>query len=343
MDYVIIGFIAIMTSLSGSAIFYMLSKMFNNSIWEVAAKKEIAHAVSSAVILFFLISAVQQLTTIEKAIMKDLYVKSYEKIGYLWYEEYDINSEKYVMKQLLPNEFDKSDTTPAYLVTLYLKALLTKLETSGEVLYTIDGGLKCLAGGVSIDVFMNTPKNAGGALLSDIISITTSLLDNIYFFYLFYRFLIYIILFMDACALNLLLPAGIVLRCFPPTRGAGAFILSIAIGIYLVFPMAYAVVSFTTTDHTIFEEDIMKMPYLESWNTHVNVGFLGWAKLYIGAFKKDIFLLISHVASIVDVIMRNVCLFPFVAIALTITTIHALNQLLGANIPEVGRGLVKFL
>ncbi len=343
MEYITIGFIAIMTSIFTSIIFYMLSKQINNSVWEVAAKKELAQAISSAVILFFLITAVQQLATIEKAIMKDLYIKSYEKIGYLWYEEFDIATGKYVMIKLLPSTFDDPDATPAYLVTLYLKALLTKFETSGEAVYALDMSAQTLASLVSQEVFMNTPKGSGGALLSDFISITTSLLNNVYFFYLFYRFLIYIILFMDACALKLLLPLGIVLRCFPLTRGAGAFILSIAIGIYLVFPMAYALVSFVTTDHTVFEKSIMSIPYLDSWNTHVNVGYFGWAKLYFGAFKNDIFLLISHLGSIADVIMRNVCLFPFVAIALTITTIHALNQLLGASIPEVGRGLVKFL
>jgi hypothetical protein len=39
----------------------------------------------------------------------------------------------------------------------------------------------------------------------------------------------------------LLLPAGIILRFFPPTRDAGAFIIAVAIGFYIVFPLTYVI------------------------------------------------------------------------------------------------------
>jgi hypothetical protein len=37
------------------------------------------------------------------------------------------------------------------------------------------------------------------------------------------------------------LPAGIILRFFPPTRDAGAFLISLALGFHIVFPMTYLI------------------------------------------------------------------------------------------------------
>lgn len=41
--------------------------------------------------------------------------------------------------------------------------------------------------------------------------------------------------------LNILLPAGVVLRCFTPTRDFGGVLIAIAIGLYLIYPALFAV------------------------------------------------------------------------------------------------------
>ncbi|MFH1221899.1 MAG: hypothetical protein V1492_02325 [Candidatus Micrarchaeota archaeon] len=46
---------------------------------------------------------------------------------------------------------------------------------------------------------------------------------------------------IQALALPLLLPAGIILRFFPPTKEAGAFILALMIGFYVIFPLTYLI------------------------------------------------------------------------------------------------------
>jgi hypothetical protein len=43
----------------------------------------------------------------------------------------------------------------------------------------------------------------------------------------------------DALMLHFFLPAGLILRFFPPTRDAGAFLISLAFGFQVVFPMTY--------------------------------------------------------------------------------------------------------
>ena len=46
---------------------------------------------------------------------------------------------------------------------------------------------------------------------------------------------------IDVIAVPILLPAGIILRFLPPTRDAGAFILALAIGFGIIFPLTYVI------------------------------------------------------------------------------------------------------
>lgn len=50
-----------------------------------------------------------------------------------------------------------------------------------------------------------------------------------------------IIQIVDVIAVPILLPAGIILRFLPPTRDAGAFILALAIGFGIIFPLTYVI------------------------------------------------------------------------------------------------------
>jgi hypothetical protein len=44
-------------------------------------------------------------------------------------------------------------------------------------------------------------------------------------------------------AFNVVLPVGLLLRVFPPSRGAGAFLIAVAFGFYIVFPLTYVMAS----------------------------------------------------------------------------------------------------
>ena len=46
---------------------------------------------------------------------------------------------------------------------------------------------------------------------------------------------------IDATMIRLFLPAGIILRFFPPTREAGMFLIAFAIGFQAIFPLTYAI------------------------------------------------------------------------------------------------------
>ena len=56
---------------------------------------------------------------------------------------------------------------------------------------------------------------------------------------------LFLIQIIDATTLFLLMPAGAILRFFPPTKDAGSFLLAVAIGLQIVFPLTYVTVSYT--------------------------------------------------------------------------------------------------
>jgi len=54
--------------------------------------------------------------------------------------------------------------------------------------------------------------------------------------------------FIETSMFTVFLPIGIILRSFPPTRGAGAVLTAISIGLYVVFPMTYLILYIGTPD-----------------------------------------------------------------------------------------------
>ena len=46
---------------------------------------------------------------------------------------------------------------------------------------------------------------------------------------------------LDQTMVNFILPAGLILRFFPPTRDAGAFLISLAFGFQIIFPTSYLI------------------------------------------------------------------------------------------------------
>lgn len=67
-------------------------------------------------------------------------------------------------------------------------------------------------------------------------------------------FQIVILTFIDAIAVPLLLPGGLILRFFPPTRDAGSFLIALAFSFQLVFPATFLV-------HEVVLNELNVQPY----------------------------------------------------------------------------------
>jgi len=90
--------------------------------------------------------------------------------------------------------------------------------------------------------------------LDTFVSITNALAFPIVTVYNTIMVQVSLLYFIDVTMWSFFLPAGLALRFFPPTRDAGAFIISLAIGLQIIFPTTYII------NKQVFE-DIGAKPY----------------------------------------------------------------------------------
>jgi hypothetical protein len=157
---------------------------------------------------------------------------------------------------------------------------------------------------------------------------------------------------------------GVVLRAFPPTRGGGAYLMAIAVGLYFVFPFTYILITTMSLPHA--QSNMLSatgvdtssggssllyscgMPSLSSLRG-MDCGTGSIAKpfqlmLWLGSNKNNIqdFFDFS-IPELTRHLISVVCIFPLVAFAVVISFVLNTTNLFGGNIPEIGRGLVRLI
>ncbi len=123
---------------------------------------------------------------------------------------------------------------------------------------------------------------------------------------------------IEQTAFNILLPLGLVLRVFPITRDAGSFIIAVAFGFYIVFPLTYVMAS----------EVVASLPDEGNWANYL--GLPGFPVPGPGAF----FLINLFAGPLTSAfyMFRNLDLvlvgtfFPLLSITITIAFIKGLTK-----------------
>jgi hypothetical protein len=90
--------------------------------------------------------------------------------------------------------------------------------------------------------------------LDTFVSITNALSFTLLALYNSAKVQVIMLYVSDALMVPFFLPAGIILRFFPPTRDAGAFLIALAFGIQVIFPATYLI-------NARIAEDIQYRPY----------------------------------------------------------------------------------
>jgi len=195
-----------------------------------------------------------------------------------------------------------------------------------------------------IEVFMS--EVAGGfiyKMFTERINNTASILT----FYTYIYYLIFHILnFIKQTAFTIFLPAGIILRAFPPTRGAGAYVIAFTLGLYFVFPFAFIMMNVAQFDYTHGTMcDITQVPETDH-PTSTNFADPTKKSEADSWVKRNMANTESFLDSIYGYVKKltvSMCLTPLMAMVITLTFVLSTTSLFGGNIPEVGRGLVKLI
>ncbi|MDD5337005.1 MAG: hypothetical protein PHS02_00815 [Candidatus ainarchaeum sp.] len=315
-----------------AALLIMIARFLDFKMLEQSAKSELLFAISSVVVALFLIILLTYGSQVGKAVAREMYKYTYEKTGYLNYK--DANG---VPVPLDPTTFDNPDYSMIEISILYMKSVMYCAEDMGRMTFLVSMPVHWLTS-ISQDVFMAYPMSGwawGGVAQS-----MDNLLNTLYFTELIYHLQVYVLRFMDVFALNFILPIGILMRAFPPTRGAGAFVISFAVAIYLVYPFSFLAAAFSTTYPTLCLTPDIPAPDLS--NT-ADRGSLWSLMLWYNAFEHNIIELVTNFSDFINSLLTNLCLLPMLALTVTMTFAQASNGLFGANVPEIGRGLIKLI
>lgn len=157
--------------------------------------------------------------------------------------------------------------------------------------------------------------------------------------------------------LQLYLPLGLVLRAFPLTRGAGAFLIAAALGFFFVFPLTYMIIislpgatysscgdslgmeiqrqneqyreygNRICPDYTIADSEIAVYETKEGFAS----GPLGWLDLADRIRDRMVFIVLQSF------------FYPIIALTIAFTFIRQTSTLFGADIAELGRGLIRLI
>ncbi|MCX6776152.1 MAG: hypothetical protein NT130_04880 [Candidatus Micrarchaeota archaeon] len=145
------------------------------------------------------------------------------------------------------------------------------------------------------------------------------------------------------------IPAGVLLRIFPWTRGAGGLLIAIGIGLAIVYPIMFTFVAMMSENPS----------ELKSKANDLGNSIGGFDMNKFGACAND-FESVSNVATtqVLSPQFRNssafilgwlsgiwlkIFYYPMLVLMVTFAFIRALSPLLGADITEIGQGLVHLL
>ena len=205
------------------------------------------------------------------------------------------------------------------------------------------------AGKLTIDIRGEEPV-ASGFAMSGVSTLYHYINNNVVYLILFHYIQYGMLQFSAYAMLQVFLPIGLALRAFAPTRGVGGLVTAFALGFAFVFPMSYVVIvammpqiggmcaevgniqqsrqfQYLTSDYPCFSNEgeqtelVMKLKKEEGWLG----GIFAWLK------------------SIVPLLFLQALFYPLAALIITISFIRQTGSLFGADLAEIGRGLVKII
>lgn len=150
--------------------------------------------------------------------------------------------------------------------------------------------------------------------------------------------------FVESSMFTVFLPIGIILRAFPPTRGAGAVLIAIAIGMYIVYPLTYTLLAVSTP------------PVVEGCNVQIPKEYsevkkecpissagltsgVTQAQTSLAAIESDMVKVSGGATSI----RYLVYIYFIIALGASFLFIRSISSILGADIGEIGRTMLKMM
>lgn len=150
-----------------------------------------------------------------------------------------------------------------------------------------------------------------------------------------------------------LIMLGIILRAFEPTKSMGAYLISLGIGLYVVFPTGYNLGLVIN-----YNKVLCTLPEQIKNSTEVTTGFYNLfeigenAKSFVGVttmiktltdFTLGLIVAPHKVVELIYAVTAVTLITPLIAFIVTLSFVNISTTALGGRISEIGRGLFKLI
>ncbi len=152
-----------------------------------------------------------------------------------------------------------------------------------------------------------------------------------------------VLMFIAVSALSVLLPLGLILRSFYPSRKTGGFLIALTIGLYLVLPLSYLMNATIAAQYSLVSGQASLFTLSQSFNgisssilTYANAGANTTgivSALYSvgGGIAAQLSDLISYLFNAIAYFIVCTFLLPAFSLMLTAISVRELSELLGAG------------
>ncbi|MEM4348522.1 MAG: hypothetical protein QXN37_03050 [Candidatus Anstonellaceae archaeon] len=191
---------------------------------------------------------------------------------------------------------------------------------------------------------------ASGFALSGFVSLFHYIANSLIYLILFNYIQYYLLNFAQHTMLYPFLPIGLILRSIPITRGIGAFVTAFALGFAFVFPVSYLTIvavmpslhgACTQIENIKLSPTIQLLAEEEPCFTNPAAQFEAYYKL--NNKMNEVGNIIEFLSSMLGIIFLQATFYPLAALTITFTFIRQTSSLLGADLAEIGRGLIKII
>lgn len=340
-DWQVISIGAAALSVLIAAALIMLSRLFSLKNLEQIAKTELVYAASTVLIVAMVVVIISlaepRLGGADNSLARCLYLSSFG----------------------LACNFPVTFTNQVTLIdwmNLYMATPTSCIQQFMNFLYALAIPVDAMAS-VYMEIFMSEHASGFGVkwISERIVNATQS-----FTFYMYMSFLIQHTFEFIKYYAGFFFSIGVALRAFPPSRGAGAYLMAISFGLYFIFPLSYitiATLSLPSAQSNIitFNATTSGSPaYACSLPTPPDVSQYACGGADVGRVMELSATIRANSNSLVDFLtlriddfqrhlLSAVCIFPMISFIILFTFVLNTTNLFGGNIPEIGRGLVKLI
>ncbi|MCX6771446.1 MAG: hypothetical protein NTX79_05315 [Candidatus Micrarchaeota archaeon] len=185
----------------------------------------------------------------------------------------------------------------------------------------------------------------GGYALGGFVSLFHFFCNNLIYLALFNYVQFFVLQFSQYTMVQIFLPIGLILRAFPVTRGAGGLITAFALGFAFVFPICYVLIvaMMPNTGAACSQVSIMSTSMPPDAPCLNNAGAQMKEYYKLKSEKGKLGGITGFFGGTINVFFLQSMFYPLVALIITFTFIRQTGSLMGADLAEIGRGLIKII